>query len=75
MASHEELLAELPKLEKLSHAARLKRAKKRREEQLKKYRATLVSMIKKKKAPAVIKFELNTLLYDLVTRNDVKGGK
>ena len=75
MASHEELLAELPKLEKLSHAARLKRAKKRREEQLKKYKATLSSMIKRDKTPANIQFELNAVLHDVVTRNDVKNGK
>jgi protein phosphatase 1 regulatory subunit 16A len=75
MASHEELLSELPRLEKLSHAQRLKRAKKRREEQLKKYRATLVDMVKrKKKTPAKISFEINAVLLDLISRNDVKGG-
>jgi protein phosphatase 1 regulatory subunit 16A len=76
MASHEDLIAELPRLEKLSHAQRLKRAKKRREEQLKKYRATLVAtLIKKKKTSTKISFEINDVLLDLITRNDVRGGK
>ena len=37
MATHEELITELPKLDKLSNAARLKHAKKRRLKQLKRY--------------------------------------
>jgi len=40
MASHEELIAEMPKLEKLSNAQRLKHAKKRRQKQLKKWQDT-----------------------------------
>lgn len=75
MASHEELLAELPKLDKMSHAKRQKFAKRRREEQLKKYKATFVSMIRKKKTPTKISFEINALLIDLISRNDPKAGE
>jgi len=39
--SHEELIAELPKLEKLSNAARLKHAKKRRQKQIKRWQEWL----------------------------------
>ncbi len=81
MASHEELVAELEKLEKLSHAARLKHAKKRRQKQLKKYqdlvrtdRQTLGS-VTKKRTPPVISFENSAVLNDLVARNDIVGGK
>ena len=81
MASHEELVAELQKLEKLSHAARLKHAKKRRQKQLKKYtdwlrydRQTSAS-VSKKRAAAKINFENSAVLTDLVSRNDLIGGK
>lgn len=81
MASHEELVAELAKLEKLSHAARLKHAKKRRQKQLKKYqeflrydRQTSGSVSKKRNAPK-ISFEKSSVLTDLVSRDDLIGGK
>lgn len=81
MASHDELMAELQKLEKLSHAARLKHAKKRRQKQLKKYqewlrydRQTSASMTRKR-ALAKISFENSAVLNDLVSRNDLIGGK
>lgn len=81
MASHEELVAEMQKLEKLSHAARLKHAKKRRLKQLKKFqdwvrvdKQTVGSISKKRVAP-VINFENGSLLNDLVSRNDLIGGK
>ena len=81
MASHEELVAELAKLEKLSHAARLKHAKKRRMKQLKKYqewvrydRQTSAS-VAKKRTPAKVNFEDSAVLTDLVARNDLIGGK
>lgn len=81
MASHEELIAELQKLEKLSHAARLKHAKKRRQKQMKKYqewvrldRQTLGSTVKKKSPPKV-NFENGSVLNDLVSRNDFIGGE
>ena len=80
MASHEELVAELQKLEKLSHAARLKHAKKRRLKQLKKYQEWVrydrqtSGSIAKKKNPSVVNFENNAVLNDLVSRNDLIGG-
>ncbi len=81
MASHEELVSELQKLEKLSHAARLKHAKKRRVKQLKKYqewvrydRQTSCS-VAKKRTLAKINFEDRSVLTDLVSRNDLIGGR
>lgn len=81
MASHEELIAELQKLEKLSHAARLKHAKKRRLKQLKKYQEWLrfdrqsSGTVSRKKSPMAIGFEDSAVLNDLVSRNDLIGGK
>ena len=78
MASHEELLAELPKLEKLSNAARLKLARKRRQKQLKKYqetvRVTNGQSVLQKKVSTKVSFSSNSLLHDLVLRNDVIEG-
>lgn len=75
MASHEELLAELPKLEKLSNAARLKLARKRRQKQLKKYQETVrvtgTQSNPQKKGPTRVSFSSNSVLHDLVLRNDV----
>lgn len=81
MASHEELVAELQKLEKLSHAARLKHAKKRRLKQLKKYQEWVrfdrqtSATISKKRSANVIGFEDSSVLNDLVSRDDRIGGK
>lgn len=81
MASHEELLAELPKLEKLSNAARLKLAKKRRQKQLKKYQETVRLTNSQnqnslqKKGVGKVCFSSNSLLHDLVLRNDVIEGQ
>lgn len=81
MASHEELVAELVKLEKLSHAARLKHAKKRRQKQLKKYQECLrfdrqtSQRTSKKRTPSKIDFENSAVLNDLVSRNDLIGGE
>lgn len=76
MASHEELLAELPKLEKLSNAARLKLARKRRQKQLKKYQETVrvTTSALQKKGTTKVSFSSNSLLHDLVLRNDVIEG-
>lgn len=80
MASHEELTAEMQKLEKLSHAARLKHAKKRRLKQLKKYQDWLrldrqtTCTSARKRNPAAINFESGSLLNNLVSRNDLIGG-
>ncbi len=80
MASHEELVSELQKLEKLSHAARLKQAKKRRQKQLKKYQEWLrydrqtLGTVTKKRTPPSINFENGAVLNDLVSRNDMIGG-
>lgn len=79
MASHEELVSELQKLEKLSHAARLKQAKKRRQKQLKKYQEWLrydrqtLGTVTKKRTPPSINFENGAVLNDLVSRNDMIG--
>lgn len=81
MATHEELIAELPKLEKLSNAARLKHAKKRRQKQLKKFQEQLrldrqtVGASLKKRTPQKINFEEGALLCDFVSRNDIIGGE
>ena len=81
MASHEELLTEMPKLEKLSNAARLKHAKKRRQKQLKKWqewlrmeRATNGTSQRRTCQPQ-IGFQQESVLNDLVARNDIIGGK
>lgn len=85
MASHEELISELPKLDKLSNAARLKQAKKRRSKQLKKYQeyvrqqralsSTSVggSIMKKRSSTRVI-FEKGSILNDMVSRNELLEG-
>ena len=81
--SHEELVAELPKLEKLSNAARLKHAKKRRQKQLKRWqdwvrlerRNSGGSTIARKRSPAAIDFEKPAQLAEMVARNDIIGGQ
>ena len=80
MASHEELVAELQKLEKLSHAARLKHAKKRRLKQLKKYQEWLryqrqTGSVMSRRNPHVVDFEDGAVLNDLVSRNDIVAGR
>ena len=81
MASHEELVAELQKLEKLSHAARLKHAKKRRLKQLKKYQEWVrydrqtSGTVARKRTAVKINFENSAVLTDLVSRNDLIGGR
>ena len=84
MASHDELVAEIPKLEKMSNAARLKLAKKRRQRQLKKYqdwvrteRATsrLSSQsVRFKRGPSKVSFVDSFLLQEAVMRNDLGEG-
>lgn len=83
--THDELVRELPNLEKLSNAARQKLAKKRRTKQLKKYqewlrlqRQTSVSeggSVLSKKSPPVIKMEREAVLNDMIARNDIIGGQ
>lgn len=81
MATHEELVAELPKLEKLSNAARLSRAKKRRQKQLKKYQEWVRldrqtnGTVLKRRTPVELRIEEGALLNDLVARNDIIGGE
>ena len=81
MASHEELLTEMPKLEKLSNAARLKHAKKRRQKQLKKWQEWLRveratnGTSQRRKCEQQIGFQQEAVLNDLVARNDIIGGK
>ena len=71
----------MPKLEKLSNAARLKHAKKRRQKQLKKWqewlrmeRATNGTSQRRMCQPQ-IGFQQEAVLNDLVARNDIIGGK
>ena len=86
MATHEELVAELPRLDKLSNAARLKHAKKRRLKQLKRYQeyvrqqralsataSTGGNM--KKRAPTRVSFENGSILGDMVSRNELLEGE
>ena len=78
MASHDELVAELPKLERLSNAARLKLAKKHRQKQLKKYQEyTRVTrqVSRSERSPTCVNFDQNCLLQDAVTRNDSSEGE
>ena len=83
MASHEELINELPKLDKLSNAARLKTAKKHRFRQLKKYQEWVrqerastggATFMKKRNAVRVV-LEDGAMLSDMVGRNDIIGGE
>lgn len=83
MASHEELIGELPKLDKLSNAARLKAAKRRRIKQLKKYQewvrleraSSSGASFMKKRGPARVVLEDGAMLSDMVGRNDIIGGE
>lgn len=78
MASHEELVAELPKLERLSNAARLKLAKKRRLKQLKRYQefTRVTRQVSRSDRPSGrVNFAQNSLLQDAVSRNDTLEGK
>ena len=81
MASHEELVAELPKLEKMSNAARLKLARKRRLKQLKKNQELTRreketgQYVPRAKLPNKINFISQALLHEAVCRNDCSEGK
>jgi len=88
MASHEELIAEMPKLEKLSNAQRLKHAKKRRLKQLKKWQETerllrqssVQSMsiadasIRRSTRQRLVNFHEDAMLRDAINRNDAEEG-
>ena len=85
MATHEELITELPRLDKLSNAARLKHAKKRRLKQLKRYQeyvrqqralAATASTggIMKRRAATRVAFEDGSILNDMVSRNELLEG-
>ena len=79
MASHEELVAELPKLDKMSNATRLKLAKKRRSRQLKRYQDTVrtggLYSPKSKKMPAKVTFVQYALFHEAVLQNDIVEGE
>ena len=87
MATHEELISELPRLDKLSNAARLKHARKRRSKQLKRYqeyirqeRAQAVisgssSSSMKKRTSSKVTFEEGSILNDMVSRNELIEGE
>ncbi|XP_011409906.2 PREDICTED: protein phosphatase 1 regulatory subunit 16A-like [Amphimedon queenslandica] len=75
MADHEELIEEMPKLEKMSNAARLKLAKKRRQKQLKRYTETERGRPhsgKSNKTKTRINFEEAALLHDAVQQNNIE---
>lgn len=87
MATHEELISELPRLDKLSNAARLKHAKKRRTKQLKKYQENVrqqralaatgstASSGAKKRRTSRVAFEDGSILNDMVSRNELLEGE
>lgn len=79
MAGHEELVAELPKLDKMSNATRLKLAKKRRSRQLKRYQDTVrtggLSSPATKKAPPKVTFVQCALFHEAVLQNDIIEGE
>ncbi|XP_065916033.1 protein phosphatase 1 regulatory inhibitor subunit 16B-like [Dysidea avara] len=86
MASHEELIAEMPKLEKLSNAQRLKHAKKRRQKQLKKWQETERGLrqsvaqsvvindpsIRRSTRQRLVNFDEDAMLRDAINRNDAE---
>ena len=86
MASHEELLAEMPKLEKLSNAQRLKHAKKRRQRQLKRWqdservsRQSSISVtsevsFRRASRKILITFNEDARLRDAINRKDADEG-
>ena len=86
MASHEELLAEMPKLEKLSNAQRLKHAKKRRQRQLKRWQETERTLrqsqlsitsdasIRRSSRKILVTFNEDARLRDAINRKDADEG-
>ncbi len=78
--SHEELVAELPKLEKMSNVARLKLAKKRRMKQLKRNQELTRreretgQYVSHTKPHTKINFINEALLHEAVCRNDRTEG-
>ena len=86
MASHDELLAEMPKLEKLSNAQRLKHAKKRRQRQLKRWQDTERTLrqsrlstsseasIRRVSRKTVVTFNEDARLRDAINRKDADEG-
>lgn len=84
MASHEELVAELPKLEKMSNAQRQKHAKKRRKKQLVKWRECEQTAgeeayvpggtLRMKERQRLVHFDSGSHLNEAVMRNDLAEG-
>ena len=89
MTEHAELVAELPLVEKMSTHDRLKHAKKRRNQQLKRYNQMEKQYGKenkkkknnnnkkptKKKRTSRVHFVNNVMLLEAAARNDVEEGK
>lgn len=84
MASHEELVAELPKLEKMSNAQRQKHAKKRRKKQLVKWREweqtegepyTPGATLRMKERERRLHFDSGSHLNEAVMRDDLAEGR
>ena len=76
---HEELIAELPKLEQLSAEERLKAARKRRLSQLNRWKVTvenerLFPPIQKANKGRPIRFEESVTLIEASARNDAEEG-
>lgn len=87
MASHDELLSEMPKLERLSNAQRLKHAKKRRQKQLKRWQdseralrqsqisvTSEMSVRRQSSRKILIKFDEDARLRDAINRKDADEG-
>lgn len=84
MANHEELVAELPKLEKMSNAQRQKHAKKRRKKQLVKWREWEQTTageayvpggtLRMKERERLIHFDSGSHLNEAVMRDDLGEG-
>lgn len=85
MAEHSELVQEMQILEKLNTEERLRMARKRRSQQLKKWsqREKEYSTVNKKRAEEIerknsnrgVKFVSSVILLEAATRNDVDEGK
>ena len=88
---HSELVAEIPLVEKMSTQDRLKHAKKRRTQQLKRYSqyekqldkennkkkksVAIMGKKPKKKGSARVNFVNNVVLLESAARNDIEEGK
>ena len=87
MATHEELVSEMPSLERLSVQDRLKLARKRRAQQLKRYAANDKEFIKRSRKSTMgksgmdsprktrVNFAHNVQLLEAAARGDIEEGR